>query len=62
MAEEYTCSSCGTKTEAEDTEDLLGKGWHIMKTADGDERILCPACFRGGRTLLPGEAGSQSAA
>lgn len=54
MAEEYTCNSCGTKIQADDTEDLLGKGWHVVKSG-GEEKILCPDCFRRGRASLPGE-------
>lgn len=54
--EEYECAGCGAKIEVEDAEELLGKGWHIVKTDDGPETVLCPACFRLGKTLQPGEA------
>lgn len=52
----YTCSVGGETIEAEDLNDLQGKGWAVLyagSTDEGTETIQCPRCFEGGVTISP---------
>jgi hypothetical protein len=52
----FTCAGCGATIEADDHDDLIGKGWHVVHastTAEGTETILCPRCFERGMTISP---------
>lgn len=47
----FSCSGCGATIDADDDEDLMGKGWHILRagtSGEGTEKVLCPRCFRQG--------------
>ena len=52
----YTCNSCGTTIDAEDHDDLIAKGWHVLYAGSvekGTETILCPRDFERGATISP---------
>ena len=53
----YTCNGCDAVIEAEDHDDLISKGWHVVSgggtVAEGTETILCPRCYRQGMTISP---------
>jgi hypothetical protein len=52
----FQCSNCSATIDAEDLNDLMAKGWHVLysgDTSEGSETILCHDCFRLGKTISP---------
>jgi len=54
---EFTCATCGATMEAEDHDNLITKGWHVVypggTVAEGTGTMLCPRCYEQGMTISP---------
>lgn len=54
--EMFKCSSCPATIEADDLDDLMSKGWHVLYAGsleEGSETIVCARCFDRGMTISP---------